>query len=172
MIYSLESIHGSSQFYNSYQWSVKFDSENILQSGGSIGATIPATSVSEDIFKIEYEQLPVGPLTIPMPLSVNYTGTVTVSFYDNGRPGSLLSIHKFLLDWAHSIHVDNQFKSINSSIKKIEIYRYSREAGDSLKSIYLVLPPDVSKIDNSNAVSLLEGGVTFQIVKVVKLIEN
>jgi|JFJP01.1.fsa_nt_gi hypothetical protein len=170
MKFSLDSIHKSSEFYQGHLWSVRFteSTPNILQSGGAINDVIPAQSVTEPIYNIEYETIPVGPgLNLPIPKAVNYLGELTVDFYDDGNKGRLLRVRNFFRDWSRSIHTDQGFVDIAKMVKTIEVRKYSRDSGGHvLQSKYDVLPPDKTDFQGQASAEFVVASITMNIVRV------
>lgn len=171
MKFSLASIHSKSDFYQTHLWSLKFldSTPNIQSSGGGIGHVIPAQSVSEPLFEIDYEAVPLANgLSLTLPKVVNYLGTLDFEFYDSGNSDDLLKIEQFFLEWSMLIHSDNTFLDMMWMTKIVMVEKYSRTSDSSvLKSIYQVFPPKNLQFKGNTSVSVYTNSVSLDIVHVI-----
>lgn len=171
MRYSLRSIHGTSDYFQTHLWTVKFfePTPNIQASAGNIGDVIPAQSVKEPVVEIDYEEVPVGPsFPLKIPKYVTYVGDLDIEFYDDGSKGSLLRIKNWIREWSREIHTGNAFTSIKEMVKTCEVAKYSRDSKSPiLRSIYNVLPPMMDDFQGNVDPQLMVDTCTFPVVQVI-----
>lgn len=176
MKFSMESALNTADYFQSYLWAVRFQNSepNIQDSGGSVGKVIPAQSVSEPLWQVTYEDIPVGNgIPVPFPKVVSHLGTVSVTFYDSAKNGEILKIVEFLKKWVtdgSNFHKDNKFYSRKTILKVIEILKYSKESDShELMSSYAVYPPETVTFSGGTDQSASVFDATFKICHVIKI---
>jgi hypothetical protein len=177
MKFSMNSIFPTAQVISEHQWSAHFyqDPIDFINSGGGIGQSMPAQSVSEIIYETTYESVDPGGngITVPVPQVTNYLGKISITMYDTDKDQKVLEAKNYLKEWMDDAHVNNSFNSIKDIARVIEIKKYSRESEGSIRtSIYMVLPPPNLTFSGSTNGSAYTFSFDVDIVQVIKLIEE
>ena len=158
--------------YQGHLWSIHFPGTthfNAFNAGGSVGKEFPATTVQEDLFSVNYDQLVFGNgIALPVPQFVLYLGNLNITFWDKMTDNDVLLLEKFFVDWVQDIHEHNAFKKLGSNetvAKLIEIRKYNKTQTDIIrKSKYLVLPPDVLMFNPTGMSDLYTNTVRLPII--------
>lgn len=158
-------------FAQSHLWSIHFVNDqrwNLLDMGGSVGKGLPATSIVEPLFDLEWEALPVrGGHTLNLPKAANHHTTLQVSLHDSEN----YDISSLMVEWVNAVIKEGQtsFKNLEKQAKQVAIRKYNRREGTAIYSnTYLVLPGEELLYSGGNDLEWIKNDFNLRVVKATK----
>lgn len=158
-------------FAQSHLWSIHFiddDKWNLLDMGGSVGKGLPATSIVEPLFDLEWEGIPVrGGHSLSLPKVVHHHTTLSVSLHDSEN----YDISANIVEWVDAVLKEGStsFKNLEKQAKNVVIRKYNRKTGNPIYSnSYLVLPSAELLYSGENDLDWIKNELSLRVVKVTK----
>lgn len=169
---SMRKVTQNSAFFaQAHLWSVHFlndDRWNLLDLGGSVGKGLPATSITEPLFDLEYEGIPVrGGSVLTLPKTVSHHPTLQINLHDAEN----YNISSLMVEWVNDCIQEGatSFSTLEKQAKQIAIRKYNRKSGQPIyTNTYLVLPGEELLYTGSNDLEWLMNDISLRVVKATK----